>query len=149
MAKNGNIHPSRIFKTPDELLSAWEGYKTWLEEEAEKWKKVQYVGKDGDRVTDNYKLPLIMDGFELYCHKNHGCVHHYFDNKEGYYDDFGVICRAIKTEIKNDQLTGGLLNVYNPSITQRLNGLTDKSQVEHSGSIETITGMRITDGDKP
>lgn len=123
-------HPTRIFKTPDELEKAWSGYKDYLEQEAEKWLKVQYVGKEGQRVTDKYKLPMTMEGFEIYCHENHGTVEHYFRNTEGYYDDFCTICSRIKTEIRNDQITGGLLGVYNPSITQRLNGLADKTETK-------------------
>lgn len=123
-------HPTRIFKTPDELEKAWDGYKEYLEQEAEKWLKVQYVGKDGERVTDKYKLPMTMEGFEIYCHEHHGTVEHYFRNTEGYYDDFCTICSRIKTEIRNDQITGGLLGVYNPSITQRLNGLADKTETK-------------------
>ena len=32
-------------------------------------------------------------------------------------------------EIRQDQIEGGMSGIYNPSITQRLNGLTDKSEV--------------------
>lgn len=39
------MHPTRIFKHPDELLDAWSGYVKWLETEAKKWPKVQYVGR--------------------------------------------------------------------------------------------------------
>lgn len=125
------MHPSRIFKHPDELKAAFEEYKKHLKAKALEWPKVQYVGRDGDRREDYPKLPMTMDGFEVFCYDNYGCVNHYFDNKEGYYDDFGTICRAIRREIRDDQITGGLLGEYNPSITQRLNGLTDKSEVTH------------------
>lgn len=125
-------HPSRIFQNPDELEEAWNNYKESRVKEAKEWAKIQYVGKDGDKKTDYPKLPLTMAGFEVYCYKNHGTVHHYFDNKEGYFKDFGVICRMIKLEIRENQITGGLLNLFNSSITQRLQGLTDKSEVSQS-----------------
>lgn len=123
------MHPTRIFKTPDELEKAFEEYKESLKEEAKQWLKVQYVGKDGERVTDKLKLPYTQDGFEVWCKKNYGYVHQYFDNKENLYNDFVAICSYIKKEIRDNQITGGLLNVFNPSITQRLNGLTDKSEM--------------------
>jgi hypothetical protein len=69
-----------------------------------------------------------MEGFEVYCFDNHGTVCHYFDNKEGYYEDFGTICSRIKKEIRDQQITGGMLGQFNPSITQRLNGLTEKTE---------------------
>ena len=135
MAKNGNIHPSRIFKSPDELELAWKAYKEDLEAKANDWIKIQYVGKDGDRRTDPMKLPYTMDGFEVFCYENYGDVENYFRNKDGYYDDFTAICSYIKKEIRANQITGGLLGVYNPSITQRLNGLAENTKTELSGSL--------------
>lgn len=129
MAKNGNIHPTRLFKTPEALYYAFEKYKAGLKEEAQEWTKVQYVGKDGDRVEDKLKVPYTFEGFKRYCRKHHGEVEQYFINPNGIYDEFISICRAIKDEIRENQIIGGLLNMYNPSITQRLNGLTEKSDV--------------------
>lgn len=123
------MHPSRIFKTPEELEIVWNSYKESLKQEALEWTKVQYVGKDGDRREDPMKLPYTMEGFEVYCYNNHGCVNQYFDNKDGYYGDFVTICSHIRKEIRANQITGGLLGIYNPSITQRLNGLAEKSEV--------------------
>lgn len=139
-------HPNRVFKTPDDLLKAWDGYKAWLLGEAEKWLKVQYVGKNGDRKTDAQKVPMTMEGFERYCTDNHGNVNHYFDNKDGYYDEFGTICSRIKKEIREDQIVGGLLGFYNPSITARLNGLVDKQDVtNHSDKIEVDLSVLPTE----
>jgi hypothetical protein len=122
------MHPTRIFKSPDELLEAWEGYKASLYERAKDWAKVQYVGKDGQRVEDYPKLPLTMDGFEVFCFENHGTVEHYFRNSDGNYEDFCTICSRIRKEIRADQITGGLIGEYNASITQRLNGLKEQSE---------------------
>lgn len=136
MAKHnkGGMHPTRIFKKPKELLKAWEEYKVDLEKQSKEWVKVQYVGKDGDRKTDPQKLPYTLEGFKRFCRENYGEVDHYFNNSEGYYDDFCTICSRIKEEIRENQITGGMLGFYNASITQRLNGLTDKQ--EHTHNIE-------------
>ena len=128
-------HPSRIFNTPEALEKAFEEYKVNQIKKAEKWLKIQYVGKEGARKTDAQKLPLTMVGFEIFCYKNYGCVHQYFDNKENYYPDFVTICSRIKKEIREDQITGGMLGFYNASITQRLNGLAEKQQTEIKASI--------------
>lgn len=122
------MHPTRIFRSPDELELAWKAYKEHLIEEASKWLKVQYVGKEGDRVTDELKLPYTLDGFEVFCYNNYGCVEQYFRNKDGLYDEFVSICSHIRKEIRENQITGGLLGVYNPSITQRLNNLVEKTE---------------------
>ena len=123
-------HPTRIFHNELEIYKAFEEYKESLIEEAKKWEKVQYVGKEGQRVTDNPKLPLTLEGFYIYCRKHHGETKPYFVNQDGYYDDFITICHAIKEEIRDDQVKGGLLGFYNPSITQRLNGLADTTKNE-------------------
>lgn len=126
MAKNGNIHPTRIFRSPEELERAWELYKENLKIEALEWVKVQYVGKEGQRMSDPFKLPYTMEGFSVFCYKNYGVIKEYFLNRDGYYDDFNTICSHIKEEIRSNQVTGGLLGIFNPSITQRLNLLVEK-----------------------
>lgn len=52
-------------------------------------------------------------------------------NREGRYAEFVPICRTIKQRIRNDQIEGGMAGIYNPSITQRLNGLTEKTENEN------------------
>jgi hypothetical protein len=41
-----------------------------------------------------------------------------------------TICTHIKEIVRQDQIEGGMVGQYNPSITQRLNGL--KEQVEQT-----------------
>ena len=130
MAKNGSIHPTRIFKHPDELEQAWILYKKDLDNKALEWVKIQYVGKEGEQKRDPYKLPYTLEGFEIFCYENYGCVEQYFKNAGGYYDVFMPICSYIKKEIRNNQITGGMLGVFNPSITQRLNSLIEKQEIK-------------------
>jgi len=128
-------HPTRIFKTSDNLEAAWKDYKESLGGESKKWERIQYVGKDGNKKIDYPKIPLTLEGFEVWCYDNHGCVGQYFDNKDELYIEFVAICSRIRKEIRSDQIAGGLLGFYNPSITQRLNGLTDKKEIEHKGEL--------------
>ena len=129
------MHPTRIFKSPHELELAWKAYKNHLIEESSKWLKIQYVGKEGQRMTDEMKLPYTMDGFEVFCYNNYGTVEQYFKNKDGYYTDFVPICSHIKKEIRENQITGGMLGIYNPSITQRLNNLAENTKTTLDGSL--------------
>ncbi len=126
------MHPTRIFKEPNDLLIAFEEYKEHIQEQSKEWLKVQYVGKDGERVTDALKLPLTMEGFEVFCYKKYGCVEQYFRNKDSLYTNFVGICSHIRNEIRENQIIGGMLGIFNPSITQRLNGLTEKQQIEQT-----------------
>ena len=131
MAKTKHIHPTRIFREPSQLLEAWEEYKQHLIEDAKNWPKVQYVGKNGMRVEDYPVLPMTQEGFEVWYYKTYGkFIAQYFKNVGNLYDDFIPICSHIAAERRSQQITGGLLGVFNPSITQRLNGL--KEQVEQT-----------------
>jgi len=134
MAKRGNIHPTRIFRTPEALQEVWDKYKLDLIEKAKQWPKVQYVGKDGDRRIDYPILPLTLEGLKRYCHdEGIGEIGQYFDNKDQLYEDFVVICSRIRNEIREQQIMGGMVGAFNPSITQRLNGLVDKKETEVKG----------------
>lgn len=136
-------HPTRIFKTPDDLLKVWNDYKDDLKDRAREWPKVQYVGKDGERVVDYPVLPLTLEGLKRYCWENKiGDINEYFLNREGYYNDFTTICRAIKDEIREHQITGGMNGFFNPSITQRLNNL--KEQTDVTSNSEKIDSISVT-----
>ena len=113
-------HPTRIFKTPDEMEAAWEDYKKDLEDQSQEWLRVQYVGKEGEKREDPQKVPYTLEGFKRYCRKHHGEVEQYFGNQGGYYEDFIGICSRIREEIRENQIIGGMLGFYNPSITQWL-----------------------------
>jgi len=131
----------KYFETPEALLQTWEDYKATLTKEAEKWGKVQYVGKDGNRVVDFPKLPLTLEGFSVFCFKTVGNVKQYFVNADKRYDAYITICNHIKEEIRQDQITGGLLGMYNPSITQRLNNLVERTDVTTDD--EKITTLKV------
>lgn len=79
-----------------------------------------------------------MEGFENYCWKNDIArdLVQYFTNREGRYQDFVTVCTYIKKEIRDDQINGGMAGIYNPSITQRLNNLTEK--IEQTQIVHTI-----------
>jgi hypothetical protein len=132
------MHPTRIFKTPEALEKVWIDYKKDLSHQASKWEKVQYVGKDGERREDYPKLPLTLDGFEVYCYEHYGCVGQYFDNQKSNFNDFIAICSRIKKEIRADQITGGMLGFYNTSITQRLNNLKEQTDNINHNNINIL-----------
>lgn len=118
------MHPTRIFKTPEELWAAFEKYVA--ETKANPRKKHVFVGKDATSEFELLERPLTQEGFEIYCYDNYGCVSQYFKNQDRLYNDFIPICSRIKQAIRRDQIEGGMVGQYNPSITQRLNNLVDK-----------------------
>ena len=90
-----------------------------------------WVGKDADEVHREKEKPLTMEGFECWLFDNDiiADLGHYMANTNNAYEDFCTICSHIKKRIRKDQIEGGMAGLYNPSITQRLNSLVDKSEV--------------------
>jgi len=146
MAKNGNIHPTRIFETPEQLYAAFKEYKEDLKEQSKDWVKIQYVGKDALKKVDEYKLPLTFEGFCVYAYEKYGTIQQYFKNQQGLYEDFVPICSHIKQEIRTNQITGGLLGVFNPSITQRLNNLVEKT--ENKNIVAPDVSIELDEGEE-
>ena len=85
---------------------------------------------------------MTLDGFEVWAFKEYGDIHNYFDNTDNRYSDYRTICSYIKREIRNDQISGGMVGQFNPSITQRLNALKEHTDVT-SGD-EKISAITVT-----
>mgnify|MGYP003615944475 CR=1 FL=1 len=91
-----------------------------------------WVGKDSNQIKREKEKPLTMEGFENYCFEKKiiNDLGDYFSNKDERYNEFATICSRIRKLIRQDQIEGGMANIYNSSITQRLNGLVDKQEIE-------------------
>jgi hypothetical protein len=94
-----------------------------------------WVGKDATDVFREKEKPLTFIGFQNYLDDQDiiSDVTDYFENKDNRYSDFIRICSRIKRNIQDDQIAGGMVGIYNPSITQRLNGLTDNVDLTTKG----------------
>ena len=75
-----------------------------------------------------------MAGFEVFVMNDEGIeskgVDQYFGNQNNLYDEYVGICSRIRKEIRQNQIEGGSVGIFNASITQRLNGLTDKQEIK-------------------
>jgi hypothetical protein len=117
----------KYIETPEKM---WELFEAYVKKaKSTPRKKHVFVGKDGTSDYELLEVPLTFEGFKNYCRIYIGEVEQYFTNQDSLYTEYIGICRAIKDHIRQDQIEGGMVGQYNPSITQRLNGLTDKSEV--------------------
>jgi len=118
----------RIIQDPQVLLES--AYEYFEETSQRTWTKKDWVGKDAEHVCREKEKPLTFIGFQNYLDDQNVItdVTDYFENKDNRYSDFVRICSRIKRNIQQDQIEGGMANIYNPSITQRLNGLVDKTE---------------------
>ena len=123
MAKN------KYIETPEILWQHFLDYK-----ESVKVKPIlvkDWVGKDGNEVYKEKERPLTTDGFENYLADQEIIedLGDYFKNKDNRYNEYAPICSRIKRNVRQDQVEGGMVGIYNPSITQRLNSLVEKSEI--------------------
>jgi hypothetical protein len=126
MAKTGR--PKKL-QDPKQLEEIFEAYKSYTKENPRF--KYHLNQRTGDMVGEPLEVPLTIEGFEIYCwNKFNFTVKHYLENTGKRYEDFSTISSRIRKEIRDDQIKGGMVGQYNPSITARLNAL--KEQIEQT-----------------
>jgi hypothetical protein len=105
-------------------------------------------------VKEPLERPLTLEGFELYLAEKNIIedVSHYFCNLDNRYENYVAICTRIRKAIRKDQIEGGMVGQYNPSITQRLNGLVEKTDNKNENKnieIKADFGNPIQSASKP
>ena len=118
----------KYIETPEKMWEYFETYKKWVK--SNPIQVQDYVGKDAEMVYRTKERPLTIDGFECWCYDNEiiSDLSQYFANTEQRYTDYQTICSRIRKAVRTDQIEGGMAGIYNPSITQRLNNLTEKTE---------------------
>ena len=120
----------RNIETPELMYQLFKEYI--VETKSNPFKIKDWVGKDAKEIKREKEKPLTLEGFENYCFDK-GIINDlgdYFSNKNERYSEFATICSRIRKIIRQDQIEGGMANIYNSSITQRLNGLVDKQEID-------------------
>lgn len=117
---------TKYIETPEKMWELFDNYREDVKSNPRK--KHVFVGKDGASESERLERPLTFEGFKEYCYEVIGCIEQYFKNQDDLYTDYIPVCSRIKNAIRRDQIEGGMVGQYNPSITQRLNGLADKQE---------------------
>lgn len=120
----------KYIETPDKLWEYFEQYKK--DTKSKPFLVKDWVGKDALDVYREKERPLTIEGFECWL-ADQDIISHlsdYFANSDNKYSEYSTICSRVKKAVRQDQIEGGMAGMYNPSITQRLNGLVEKTQTE-------------------
>jgi hypothetical protein len=138
----------KYIETPEKMWNLFEAYRNEIKDnpiqivEQKKGTVIipkSFEGDLGELYQTTIHLPqqrpLTMEGFLNYLDDNDiiSDATDYFENKDNRYEGYVRICKRIKRVIRQDQIEGGMAGIYNPSITQRLNGLTEKTDIMSGG----------------
>jgi len=122
------MRPKKI-KDPKQLEEIFKEYKSYTKTNPRF--KYHLNQRTGDMVGEPLEVPFTLEGFEIFCHDKYNfTAKHYLENTNKAYEDFCTISTRIRKEIRDDQIKGGMVGQYNPSITARLNAL--KEQIEQT-----------------
>lgn len=133
------------YPSPEILLSRFDEYKDWVDTRTDsKFKKVQYVGKDGDRMVDDIATPYSLSGFITYCRRQgYPSPRPILDGKYNEAPGFADAVLDIRTEVEADNITGAMVGAYNANLAARIHGLADSSRMEVNQEIHTTSNTTI------
>ena len=133
------MRPKHI-PTPEKMWELFDGYRTWCKSTPRY--SYSLSTKTGEATAIPLERPLTQVGFRTYAADKECSVQDYFANTDSRYSEYRTVCTHIKKEIRNDQITGGMVGQFNPSITQCLNALKEHTDVT-SGD-EKISAITVT-----
>ncbi len=130
----------KYIETPEAMWDLFEAYKRWCKENPRY--SYSLSNKTGEATAIPLERPLTQVGFRSFAADKGSTVTDYFSNKDGRYSEYATICSRIEEAIRMDQIEGGMVGQYNPSITQRLNNLTERVDATTNG--EKIDNIKVT-----
>lgn len=120
----------KYIETPEKMWELFTKYKEWVK--SNPIKVQDYVGKDAEMVYRIKERPLTMVGFECFVAENtevsYPDLSHYFSQTNETYKPYFAIVARIKSEIQENQISGGMVGIFNQTLTARLNGLVEKTE---------------------
>lgn len=139
---------NKYIENPEKMWEYFERYKKEVKQDV--ILVHDFVGKDAEEVYRRKERPLTLEGFENWCADNEIIedLGHYFANTENRYENYRTICSRIKKVIRQDQIEGGMAGIYNPSITQRLNNLVERTEVKEVKEQPLFPDVHTNDSDK-
>ena len=123
-------------------FAMWELFEAYRKETKANKRRVPKATPKGV-LYEEHEPPLTMVGFETFVADSgfNKELSYYFANRDDAYSEYLPICSRIKNAIKKDQIEGGMVGQYNASITQRLNGLTER--VDQTSGGEKVNNITV------
>lgn len=126
----------KIFATPEILKEAC--YEYFEHQSKNKWEKTDYKGKEVEMVKIPTSSPFTIKGLCLFLGVNSKFINQFesgldLTTEEGH--DFSNIITHVREIIFIHKFEGAVVGAYNSNIIARELGLTDKKEVNTSGSL--------------
>jgi len=118
----------KYIESPDKLKELFEEYVK--HEAMSPMFKVEYVGKEGERVNTPLQVPITFEGFECYL-ADRGIIQDlgdYASNKDNNYSEFSTIITHIRRHCFVQNFKGASVGLFNANIIAKKLGLIEKSQ---------------------
>jgi hypothetical protein len=123
----------KVFETPQDLWDAFLEYQNEIN--SNPIIKVDFRGKDSDRIEIPLQRPLTLRGLAEYLGMTYQGIKNYGD-LESHKDFFDIYAR-IENKCYNSKFEGAAVGIFNPAIIARDLGLKESSEIDHSGNINT------------
>jgi hypothetical protein len=121
----------RHFKSPDEIQAAFDEYVKWAADNP--WHKQDFIrGGDsaGQIVYLEIERPLTEVEFAVFCGLSLQGYLNYLNRPE-----FVDIIRRVKSIMSAQRISGGVTGAFNGNLIARMDGLVEKTAIEHSGTL--------------
>jgi len=120
----------RPFKyTPEQLEQKFKEYVIWNKENNKFYKRelLKSGERAGEIVDVDVTPPLTIVGFCVFCEISKAIFFEWLSDINNPLFDISM---RIREQIEHNQISGAALDIFNPSIVARLNGLSDTVNVE-------------------
>lgn len=131
------------FKTPEELQEKAEGYFQYCDTHPiEVWQRkaaaANQSAKNGsgvksDEGTMYIRRPYTLDGLGLFV----GVVWKDFRTYHAN-DEFSEVIRTLESRVRDQQVSGAVVGMYNANIVARLNGIAEQVAVETNVPVKLV-----------
>ena len=123
-AKHGR---DKLFTSPDALWEAACDYFAWCDANPWRIEKTKKKGKSKEVETTPTQRPYTIAALCMYLGVHSTYLNELKDK------DYSEVITRIRQIIETNQLEGAMVGAYNANIVARINGLTDKIDIESQG----------------
>ena len=125
------------WEKPEDLWESFCEYAKAIQEEPIELPQQLVKGQGSTIKTGRVARPLTLQGFMCWAQLGHSWSSFKYAHREN--EGFSAVISNIELAIRSQQIEGGLAGVYNSNLTARLNGLSDKTDIQSGGKPLDLT----------